>query len=131
MLVVDDSLAVRAHLRSLLEARGVSVVLADSAETGIAAAAAAPYGCILMDVLMPGIEALFRVSGEAAVHSAAMEARVTAFAERSRELLAQNLRVQKRLFELETLVEVRALTMMRARTPRVDEAAFDPLEMDQ
>ena len=56
VLVVDDSLAVRAHLRSLLEARGVSVVLADSAETGIAAAAAAPYGCILMDVLMPGID---------------------------------------------------------------------------
>ena len=82
-------------------------------------------------VSMQRIEALFRVSGEAAVHSAAMEARVTALAERSRELLAQNLRVQKRLFELETLVDVRALTMMRARTPRVDEAAFDPLEMDQ
>jgi chemotaxis protein histidine kinase CheA len=39
--------------------------------------------------------------------------------------------VQKRLFELETVVDVRALTMTRARTQRSDEAAFDPLEMDQ
>jgi twitching motility two-component system response regulator PilG len=56
VLVVDDSLAVRAHLRSLLEARGISVTLADSAEAGIEAAAATHYGCILMDVLMPGID---------------------------------------------------------------------------
>ena len=56
VLIVDDSLAVRAHLRSLLEARGISVTLADSAEAGIEAAAAAHYGCILMDVLMPGID---------------------------------------------------------------------------
>jgi len=56
VLVVDDSLAVRAHLRSLLESRGVDVTLADSAEAGIAAAAATHYGCILMDVLMPGID---------------------------------------------------------------------------
>ena len=33
--------------------------------------------------------------------------------------------------ELETLVDVRALTMMRARTRRSDEQAFDPLEMDR
>jgi twitching motility two-component system response regulator PilG len=56
VLVVDDSLAVRAHLRSLLEARGIGVTLADSAERGVEAAAAAHYGCILMDVLMPGID---------------------------------------------------------------------------
>lgn len=55
VLVVDDSLAVRAYLRSLLESRGFAVTVADCAEAGIAAAAAAPYACILMDVLMPGI----------------------------------------------------------------------------
>src|SRR5262249_36842073 len=63
--------------------------------------------------------------------SAALEAQVKVLARRSRELLAQNLRVQQRLFELETVVDVRALTMMRARTRRTEEAAFDPLEMDQ
>ena len=82
-------------------------------------------------VSLQRIEALFRVSGEAAVHNAAMEERVHALAERSRELMAQNLRVQKRLFELETLVDVRALTTMRAHTRRADQGAFDPLEMDQ
>ena len=77
------------------------------------------------------VDELFRVSGEVSVHSAAMEARIKALTDRARELLTQNLRVQKRLFELETVVDVRALTMMRARTRRADEAAFDPLEMDQ
>ena len=56
VLVVDDSLAVRAFLRSLLEARGYTVTDADSAEAGIDATAAADYACILMDVLMPGID---------------------------------------------------------------------------
>jgi chemosensory pili system protein ChpA (sensor histidine kinase/response regulator) len=93
------------------------------------AATAAPTAALR--VSMERVDELFRVSGEVSVHSAAMEARIKALAERSRELLAQNLRVQKRLFELETLVDVRALTMMRARTRRADEEAFDPLEMDQ
>jgi two-component system, cell cycle response regulator len=56
VLVVDDSLAVRAYLRSLLESRGLEVAEAESAEIGMAAAAATPYACILMDVLMPGID---------------------------------------------------------------------------
>jgi chemotaxis protein histidine kinase CheA len=77
------------------------------------------------------VDELFRVSSEVSVHSAAMEARIKALTDRSRELLAQNLRVQKRLFELETVVDVRALTMLRAHTQRSDESAFDPLEMDQ
>lgn len=56
VLVVDDSLAVRAYLRSLLEARGFAVTDADSAEAGIDASACANYTCILMDVLMPGTD---------------------------------------------------------------------------
>lgn len=77
------------------------------------------------------VDELFRVSGEVSVNSAVLEARLKSLSDHARELLNQNLRVQKRLFELETLVDVRALTMMRARTRRADEAAFDPLEMDQ
>jgi two-component system cell cycle response regulator len=56
VLVVDDSLAVRALMRSMLEARGFTVTDADSAEAGIDASAAEHYACILMDVLMPGID---------------------------------------------------------------------------
>ncbi len=77
------------------------------------------------------VDELFRVSGEVSVNSAVLEARLKSLTDQTRELISQNLRVQKRLFELETLVDVRALTMMRARTRRSDEAAFDPLEMDQ
>jgi chemosensory pili system protein ChpA (sensor histidine kinase/response regulator) len=92
-------------------------------------ATAAPAAALRVSV--ERVDELFRVSGEVSVHTAAMEARIQALADRSRELLAQNLRVQKRLFELETLVDVRALTMMRAHTRRVEAQAFDPLEMDQ
>ncbi len=77
------------------------------------------------------VDELFRVSGEVSVHTAAMEAHLKALTERSRELLAQNLRVQKRLFEIETLVDVRSLSVMRARTQRDADAALDPLELDQ
>ena len=56
VLVVDDSLAARAHLRSLLEQQGIDVVEAASAEAGMEAARSELFGCVLMDVLMPGID---------------------------------------------------------------------------
>jgi twitching motility two-component system response regulator PilG len=56
VLVVDDSVAVRAQLRSQLEQRGLGVTEAASAEVGIKAAAASSYCIILMDVIMPGID---------------------------------------------------------------------------
>ncbi|HVZ46053.1 MAG TPA: response regulator transcription factor [Ramlibacter sp.] len=57
VLVVDDSLAVRHHLRSLLERRGIEVTDVATAEAGIeACAAASDIACVLMDVLMPGID---------------------------------------------------------------------------
>ncbi|HEY6095017.1 MAG TPA: response regulator [Gallionellaceae bacterium] len=77
------------------------------------------------------IENLFLTSSQISVNSSAMEARIKALVDSSRELLEQNLRVKKRLFELETVVEVRTLSMMRTRNRRSDEKAFDPLEMDQ
>jgi chemosensory pili system protein ChpA (sensor histidine kinase/response regulator) len=88
-------------------------------------------GAAALRVSVGQVDELFRVSGEVSVNSAVLEARLKSLTEQARELLNQNLRVQKRLFELETLVDVRALTMMRARTRRTEEAAFDPLEMDQ
>lgn len=81
------------------------------------------------------MDELFRVSGEVSVQGSAMESQLKTMAEAARGLLAQNLRVQQRLFELETLVDVRALSMIRARgTGAADDGAaagFDPLEMDQ
>jgi two-component system, cell cycle response regulator len=56
VLVVDDSLAVRAYLRSLLEARGFHVAEAEHAQAAIEAVAQTAYACVLMDVLMPGID---------------------------------------------------------------------------
>lgn len=56
ILVVDDSLAVRAHLRSLLEQRGYAVTDADSVEVALQGLARRKFDCVLMDVLMPDID---------------------------------------------------------------------------
>jgi chemotaxis protein histidine kinase CheA/ActR/RegA family two-component response regulator len=81
------------------------------------------------------VDELFRVAGEVSVHAAAMEAQMKALVIGAQALLAQNLRVQKRLFELETVVDVRGLTMSRGRGHASADGpvavSFDPLEMDQ
>lgn len=128
--------------------RSTSVVLASTAPSQVTARSNAPESrqavaqahegassaarnATALRVSVQQVDELFRVSGEVSVNSAALEARIKRLTEHARDLINQNLRVQKRLFELETLVDVRALTMMRARTRRENEEAFDPLEMDQ
>jgi two-component system, cell cycle response regulator len=56
ILVVDDSLAVRAYLRSLLEARGFVVTEAVQVHAALVCVTQAKFDCILMDVLMPGLD---------------------------------------------------------------------------
>ena len=56
ILVVDDSLAVRAHLRSLLEAGGFVVSESDSAQAALELLSRQSFDCVLMDVMMPGID---------------------------------------------------------------------------
>ncbi len=59
VLVVDDSLAVRNHLRSLLEARGALVSQAScvsDALKALGAVGANHFQCALMDVLMPDMD---------------------------------------------------------------------------
>jgi len=107
-------------------ARGADHPVAPRTDAGISSSAATA-----LRVSLQRIEDLFLVSGEISVNSSALEAGIKALVESSRELLAQNLRVQKRLFELDTVLEMRTLTMTRARNLRNGEAEFDPLEMDQ
>ena len=56
VLVVDDSLAVRAHLRSQLELRGFVVTDADSVQAAMGKVTTQTFDCVLMDVLMPGAD---------------------------------------------------------------------------
>ncbi len=56
VLVVDDSAAVRGHLSSVLEIWGYNVTTADSGEAGVIAVGKNGFSCVLMDVLMPGID---------------------------------------------------------------------------
>lgn len=91
---------------------------------------AALSGAAALRVSLRRIEDMFLVSGEISVNSSAMEAGIKALVDSSRELLGQNLRVQKRLFELETVLQMRTLSQGRSRSARGG-AEFDPLEMDQ
>lgn len=56
ILVVDDSLAVRAHLRSLLERRGYAVTDADCVDVALDSLDQRAFDCVLMDVLMPEVD---------------------------------------------------------------------------
>jgi two-component system cell cycle response regulator len=56
VMIVDDSIAIRAQLRSLLEPHGLTVTEFDNAEAAINAASTSLFGCILMDVVMPGMD---------------------------------------------------------------------------
>ena len=56
ILVVDDSLAVRVHLRSLLEPRGYQVIEADSVAAAMDRIEDGRFDCVLMDVLMPQVD---------------------------------------------------------------------------
>lgn len=77
ILVVDDSAAVRGHLDFALKAVGYDVTCVDSGEAAIMAVSARAYACILMDVLMPGIdgyEACRRIKSMPVMHGAARPA---------------------------------------------------------
>ena len=57
ILVVDDSAAARAHLRSLLEKRGYAVREAETAEAALSLLAEpTEFAGVLMDVMLPGID---------------------------------------------------------------------------
>jgi twitching motility two-component system response regulator PilG len=56
VLVVDDSLAVRAYLRSQLEARGIQIAEAQNVQEALNCVTRAAFACVLMDVLMPGVD---------------------------------------------------------------------------
>ncbi len=77
------------------------------------------------------VDELFRLTGELAIKIGQLQAFLRTATQHSRQLLAQNLTVQKRVFELENLVDVRGLAAMRTRGDKSRIGGFDPLEMDQ
>lgn len=77
------------------------------------------------------VDELFRLTSELAIKIGQLQALLKNATNHSRQLLNQNLAVQKRIFELENLVDVRGLTAMRTRGDKARVGGFDPLEMDQ
>ncbi len=77
------------------------------------------------------IERLFQTSAQLSVNSAALESQVKSLLESVRRVNQQQLRVKKRLFELETIVDTKSLSMMQNRGKTDGQSRFDPLELEQ
>ncbi|MEZ5428441.1 MAG: sigma-54 dependent transcriptional regulator [Pyrinomonadaceae bacterium] len=58
ILIVDDERGIRETLSAVLEDEGFEVETVDSGEACLESAAGAEYGCILLDVWLPGIDGL-------------------------------------------------------------------------
>lgn len=76
------------------------------------------------------LDDLFRLTSELAIKLGQFQSRLKQVTQRSKHLLEQNLAVQKRIFELENIVDIRGFAGMQGqRSAGVGE--FDSLEMDQ
>jgi two-component system nitrogen regulation response regulator NtrX len=58
ILIIDDERGIRETLRGVLEDEGFAADVAASGEEGLRAAEKRAYGCILLDVAMPGLNGL-------------------------------------------------------------------------
>ena len=56
VLVVDDELLLRSMLKDALEEAGYAVVLAENGQAALARAKAESPDCILLDIMMPGLD---------------------------------------------------------------------------
>lgn len=76
------------------------------------------------------LDDLFRLTSELAIKLGQFQSRLKQVTQRSKHLLDQNLAVQKRIFELENLVDIRGFAEMQGRRGTAV-GEFDSLEMDQ
>ncbi|PID76443.1 MAG: hypothetical protein CSB24_06630 [Deltaproteobacteria bacterium] len=113
------------HLRNQTAAAAPQAAPAPAAVSKAAQQGAA------MRVNMSRIDEMFRVSAEMSVHISAMENQLKTMVEMEKKLHSQQLRVKTRLFELETIVDVRSLALMSSGGTNDGDASFDPLEMEQ
>ncbi len=56
VLVVDDELLLRSILKDALEEAGYTVILAESGEAALAHAKTESPDCIILDIMMPGLD---------------------------------------------------------------------------
>ncbi len=76
------------------------------------------------------LDDLFRLTSEMAIKVGQFQSRLKQVTQRSKHLLEQNLAVQKRIFELENIVDIRGFADMQGQRSAAD-GHFDSLEMDQ
>jgi two-component system KDP operon response regulator KdpE len=134
VLVVEDELPVRAHLRRALESQGYQVLEAADAATGIGLCAEADPDLVLLDLGLPdrdGRELIVEVRRWSRVPILALSGRVAVAEKVSALDLGGNDYVEKPFHMAELLARVRALLRDRPR-PREDAPVYKvgDLELD-
>lgn len=107
---------------------------ADGDPQPAAATEAAPAAAAQLEqslrVPVKTLDDLFRLTSELAIKVGQFQSRLKQVTQRSKHLLEQNLAVQKRIFELENLVDIRGFAEMQGQRSTAV-GGFDSLEMDQ
>lgn len=103
----------------------------ESVQVAAAGTTPAPEGVSQsLRISVKTVDDLFRLVGELSLKIGQFQSKLRDSSQRARQLLSQNLIIQKRIFELENLVDIRGLAAIRARGAE-ESGNFDPLEMDQ
>lgn len=103
----------------------------ESKPVAVPEAAAVPGGeTQSLRISVKTVDNLFRLVGELSLKIGQFQSRLKDSNQRAQQLLIQNLAIQKRIFELENLVDIRGLAAVRGQSHEAKEN-FDPLEMEQ
>lgn len=105
---------------------------AAKAQQAATASTAGADAAAALRVPLRTVDEMFRTIGEMSVMIAQLGQQLKVASQDATQLITQNALLQKRLHELETLVDIRGLAAMRGRRGTSDSTIeFDPLEMDQ
>jgi chemosensory pili system protein ChpA (sensor histidine kinase/response regulator) len=83
----------------------------------------------MLRVQVQRLDEMIRLSGELSVHGSAQANALKVLADRTAGLLAQLQRLQRRVFELETRIDLKGAAVVRSG--RASDAGFDALEFDR
>ncbi|HEX8963318.1 MAG TPA: response regulator, partial [Rhodocyclaceae bacterium] len=104
--------------------------VSEAAAVAVPAAGAGDAATQSLRVPVKNVDDLFRLVGELSLKIGQMQSRLKESSRRAQQLLVQNRTIQKRIFELENLVDIRGVAAVRQRADSAL-AQFDPLEMEQ
>jgi chemotaxis protein histidine kinase CheA/ActR/RegA family two-component response regulator len=94
----------------------------------VAAQGGSPEGEASLRVPVRTMEEMFRLAAELSTRAGQLQERLRTATLHAKSLTLQNMALRQHLYDLDRIVDLRGISMMRAGE---DDAGFDPLELDQ